>query len=217
MKTRNTLLAMALMTISGTALAGGSLDVFYLDNTLDVEGDTLFGAADVDESGDGFGFRGHAELGKGIALTGLYQNAALDSRQIKDAIGSEVDTTETRFGVSYTHKAHEQITLVGNLETVQLDLEPEDAGVGIALDGYSIGGKLVVSPMSNLSVYGKLAYTDLGKLVDEDIDGIEYEAGAHYAVDKNIGFFAEYRLMDMETGNVDVQLKTLRLGGRYTF
>lgn len=208
MNLKQTLIAAAIALVPMTAVAGGSLDVFYVDNETDLY------TGDDEEDGNGYGFRGQAELGSGVALTGLYQNSTIES----DVVGDDVDVTETRFGVSYTHAIDKMISLSGNLETVQIDFEPEDSGIGFpALDGYSVGGKLTLTPMNQLSLYAKVAYTDLGKLSGEDVDGFEYEAGGAYAIDKNFGIFAEYRMMDMEADDEDVELNTIRLGGRYTF
>ena len=166
------------------------------------------------EDGNGYGLRGQADLGNGIALTGLYQSSSIDS----DVVGTDIDVTETRLGVSYTHAIDKMISVAGNLETVQLDFEPEDSGQGIpALDGYSVGGKLTLTPMSQVSLYAKVAYTDLGKFFGEDVSGFEYEVGGGYSIDKNFGVFAEYRMMDMEADDTDIELNTIRLGGRYTF
>lgn len=208
MNLKRTLIAAAIALVPVTAMAGGSLDVFYVDNETDLY------TADDQEDGNGYGFRGQAELGNGIALTGLYQSSTIES----DVVGDDVDVTETRFGVSYTHAIDKMISVAGNLETVQIDFEPEDSGLGFpALDGFSVGGKLMVTPIKQLSLYAKVAYTDLGKAFGEDVDGIEYEAGGTYDIDKNFGVFAEYRTMDIEVDDEDVELNTIRLGGRYTF
>lgn len=208
MKLKQTLIAAAIALVPMTAMAGGSLDVFYVDNESDIF------TGDDHEDGNGYGFRGQAELGRGIALTGLYQSSTIES----DVVGDDVEVAETRFGVSYTHAIDKMISLAGHLETVQLDFEPEDSGIGVpSLDGFSIGGKATLTPMNQLSLYAKVAYTDLGKAGGEDVDGIEYEAGGMYSLDKNFGVFAEYRVMDMEADDEDFDLNTIRVGGRYTF
>lgn len=201
MKLTQTLLAAAIALVPMTAMAGGSLDVFYIDNEID-DGDST-----VD--GNGFGFRGQAELGNGFSVTGLYQNSDVSD-------GGTTDITETRVGVSYACVMNKQFSLTTNLETVQVD--QTESGDSVGLDGYSVGARVDMAIIDNLSAYAKVAYTDLGDFGGNDVNGPEYEVGALYSINKNLGAFVEYRVVDLDIDpNDKLELDTLRVGGRYTF
>jgi opacity protein-like surface antigen len=208
MKLQKIALAVALVSAPLSAFAGGSLDLFYVDQELDI------GApASVKDDGDGIGVRGAAELGNGLSFTGLYQKSDLDDR----AIAGINNIEETRIGLSYDHSL-DGFTVGGGLEAVSVDLD----GLGpfsIALSGYSANVHASVTPIDNLSLYAHIGYTDLNKA-----DGIEYGVGASYAVTPEVSGFVEYRIarLDGDLGNIvpagtDVDLDTLRVGARYTF
>ncbi|MES3040375.1 MAG: porin [Pseudomonadota bacterium] len=202
MKMTQTLLAAAIALVPMTAMAGGSIDAFYIDNEIDDGANK--------EDGDGFGFRGQAELGNGFSVTGLYQNSDVSGS------GTTTDITETRVGVSYLCVMNKQFSLTTNVETVQVDLT--DSGLGVGLDGYSAGIRADLAIVDNLSAYAKVAYTDLGDVAGDDVNGAEYEVGALFSINKNLGAFVEYRIVDLDIDpNDELQLDTLRVGGRYTF
>lgn len=197
MKLKQTLVAVAVALAPMAAMAGGSLDVFYVNQDIDPDG------APSDD-GDGFGFRGQAMLGHGVSLTGLYQNADLDN--------ANVNLVETRIGLSYDSQL-QGINVGAGAETVSADLNA--SGPGASLRGYSINGHASLKVIDNLSAYARIGYTDL-----DEADGMEYEAGLRYALDKNFSAFVEYRYADLNDNGlfgVDFKLSTLRVGGGYTF
>ena len=198
MKLQKIALAVALVAAPLSAFAGGSVDVFYVDQDLDIQG----GGSD---DGNGYGFRGLAELGHGVSLTALHQDADLDTLN--------ANLKETRIGLSYDTVV-DRINIGGGLETVTLDLN--GGGPGIALRGYSANVHASISPIDNTSVYARVGYTDL-----DEGDGIEYEIGASYAFTPEVAGFVEYRMAQLETDvfgpKVDLDLDTLRVGARYTF
>lgn len=198
MKLKQTLIAVAIALTPMAAMAGGSLDVFYVNQDLDPDG------APGDD-GDGFGFRGQAALGQGISLTGLYQNADLDD--------ADANIVETRIGLSYDSKL-QGINVGAGVETVNIDLNA--GGPGISLRGYSLNGHASMKVIDKLSAYARVGYTDL-----DELDGMEYEVGARYAIDKNLSAFVEYRVADLDDSSglfgADIQLDTLRVGAGYSF
>ena len=190
-------MAVALVAAPLSAFAGGSLDVFYVDQDLD--------AGPADNDGHGYGIRGAAELGHGLSLTALHQDADLDT-PIKSNL------KETRIGLSYD-RAMNGFSVGGGLETVTLDTNT--GGAGASQRGYSVNMHASISPIENVSAYARVGYTDL-----DDSDGIEYEVGASYAITPEVAGFIEYRMLQLETNatpSVDVDLDTLRIGARYTF
>ncbi|MEO6698068.1 MAG: porin, partial [Paraperlucidibaca sp.] len=182
------------------AFAGGSVDVFYMDQDLD-----LGSPANFNDDGDGYGFRGLAELGHGVSLTALHQDADLDTL--------DANLKETRIGLSYD-RGMDGFVIGGGLETVTIDLN--GGGPGTALRGYSANIHASMSPIDNTSVYARVGYTDL-----DEGDGVEYELGASYAFTPEVAGFVEYRMMKLDTDlfgpKVDLDLDTLRVGARYTF
>ncbi|MEO6697782.1 MAG: hypothetical protein ABIR53_00140, partial [Paraperlucidibaca sp.] len=108
MKFQKIALAIALTAAPLCAFAGGSVDVFYMDQDLD-----LGSPANFNDDGDGYGFRGLAELGQGVSLTALHQDADLDREK--------ANIKETRIGLSYDRDMG-GIMLGGGLETVTLDI-----------------------------------------------------------------------------------------------
>lgn len=208
MKLQKIALAVALVAAPLSAFAGGSLDVFYVDQDLDA------GApASVKDDGDGFGFRGLAELGHGVSLTGLYQNADLD----KNNVPGIDNIVETRIGLSYDTSVS-GISAGAGLESVSMDLNNGNAGG--SLRGYSANIHASISPIENTSLYARIGYTDV-----EEADGVEYEVGASYAFTPEVAGFIEYRMarLDVDASlfttptNFDLDLDTLRVGARYTF
>ncbi len=195
MMLKQTLLAVAIVLSPITAFAGGSLDVFYVDQNISAGG--------PDDDGNGVGFRGQAALGQGVSLTALYQDA-----ELKDA---DANLRETRIGLSYDTKCH-NINVGAGLETVGVDLN--DGGLGASLRGHSLNAHASISPIDKVSLTARIGYTDVDELA-----GMEYEVGAQYAIDKQISAFVEYRMANLndEGFGADVDLDTLRVGGRYTF
>jgi len=204
---KQTLIATALVLAPVAAFAGGSVDVFYTDNTLELNG---LGGGDAD--GSGYGFRGQAELGKGFSIIGLNQ----ESRIKGNGTGS-LELSETRLGLSYKHQLNRQTSLIGTLEKVSVGAQQKDQGFGITLDGFVANVGLNVNVAKNVNAYGSVGYGNLGKVANETVDGYEYTAGVSYDFSKNWAGFAEYRIVNLEVDNADIDNDTLRVGGRYTF
>ena len=197
MMLKQSLLAVAIAIAPMSAFAAGSLDVFYIDQDMEVQGGG-------NDDGDGIGFRGLAELGKGVSLTALYQDADLDT--------ANANLRETRIGLRYDTLCH-NIKVGGSLENVSVDLN--NSGTGLSMRGYSASAHASISPIDNISLSARVGYTDLDELA-----GMEYEIGAQYAINKQVAAFVEYRMGDLDdegSGFGDVDLDTLRVGARYTF
>lgn len=214
MKIKHTLLAAAVALAPMSAMAGGSVDVFFIHNKAELKG----GGGSVKDDGNGYGFRGLAELGNGLSLTAMHQ----DTRIKGNNIGTNLGVAETRVGLSYQHQINDQFSMTGNADFVQLDVEVDkNVGVGLALDGYAVGVGAKFTVIDNLNVYGNLGYLNLGKLNNKSVDGYEYTAGVSYDINENIAGFVEYRLVDVDTKalgpKVNVDLDTWRIGARYTF
>jgi len=195
MKLKQTLIAVAVALTPMAAMAGGSLDVFYVNQDLDINGGP-------NDDGDGFGFRGQAVLGQGVSLTALYQDADLDT--------ANTNLQETRIGLSYDTKL-QGINVGAGLESVNLNSN----GLGISARGYSVNGHASIQLIDQLTGYASIGYTDVNSL-----DGIEYTVGARFAANKQVSVFAEYRYADMDDntgGNLDPELGTLRVGAGYAF
>lgn len=196
MMLKQTLLAVAIVLTPLTAFASGSLDVFYVDQNIDISGAG-------DDDGNGVGFRGQADLGRGISLTALYQDADLDT--------ADANLRETRIGLSYDTST-QGVNVGAGLENVSIDLN--QSGPGIALRGYSANVHASITPINNVSVYARVGYTDVDELA-----GVEYEVGAQYAINKQVAAFVEYRMANLDDEGLgsDIDLDTLRVGGRYNF
>ena len=196
MMLKQTLLAVAMVLTPLTAFASGSLDVFYVDQNIDISGAG-------DDDGNGVGFRGQADLGRGISLTALYQDADLDT--------ADANLRETRIGLSYD-TATQGVNVGAGLENVSIDLN--QSGPGAALRGYSANVHASITPINNVSVYARVGYTDVDELA-----GVEYEVGAQYAINKQVAAFVEYRMANLDDEGLgsDIDLDTLRVGGRYNF
>lgn len=196
MMLKQTLLAVAMVLTPLSAFASGSLDVFYVDQNIDISGAG-------DDDGNGVGFRGQADLGRGISLTALYQDADLDT--------ADANLRETRIGLSYD-TATQGVNVGAGLENVSIDLN--QSGPGVALRGYSANVHASITPINNVSVYARVGYTDVDELA-----GVEYEVGAQYAINKQIAAFVEYRMANLDDEGLgsDIDLDTLRVGGRYNF
>lgn len=199
MKLKQTLIAVAVALTPMAAMAGGSLDVFYVNQDLDPDG-----AASDD--GDGFGFRGQAALGQGVSLTALYQDSDLDD--------ANSNVQETRIGLSYDTKT-QGINVGAGAEAVNLNLN--SGGPGGSLRGYSVNGHASIALVKNLSAYASIGYTDVNAL-----DGMEYTVGARYSINKQVSAFAEYRYADLDNnsgvlGVGDIKVGTVRVGGGYAF
>lgn len=215
MMLKQTLLAAAIAVAPMAAFAGGSIDLFYTDNTMDIDG------APNESDGNGYGLRGQAELGNGFSMTALHQNS-----RIKPGIlgpGSN-DLSETRVGISYKHALNKQFTMTGTLEKVQVNNELlKNSGQGLTLNGYAVNMGLSSAIMKKVTAYASLGYVNLGKLQDETVSGYEYTAGLSYDLCPHWAGFAEYRVVKLNTdaaflGNdTDIDNDTLRLGARYTF
>lgn len=216
MKIKLTLLAAAVALAPMSAMAGGSIDVFFIHNDAELKG--LGGS--VKEDGNGYGFRGIAELGHGVSLTASHQDSKLKNVNLGPI--DDVGITETRVGLSYKHQINDQFSMTGTADIVQFDAEIDNnAGIGLALDGYAVGVGAKYAVINNLNVYGHVGYVNLGKLLNSTVDGFEYTAGVSYDINENIAGFVEYRLADVDTKpfgqKVNVDLDTWRVGARYTF
>jgi len=207
---KQTLLATAIVLAPMAAFAGGSVDVFYTDNNLDI--DTLGVKAD----GSGYGLRGQAELGNGFSMIALRQVS-----KVKDSGNTSNELTETRIGLSYKHQLNKQTSLTGSLESAQAGVEGiKNSGQGYTLNGVAANVGVNVAVAKKVNAYASVGYVNLGKVFNETLSGYEYTAGVSYDICNHWAGFAEYRIMNLETdvgGNTNVDNDTLRVGGRYTF
>lgn len=209
---KQTLIATAIVLAPVAAFAGGSVDVFYTDNNLEIDG---AGGADAD--GNGYGFRGQAELGKGFSMVALHQSGKVKPLPIITNGSNAI--SESRIGLSYKHQLNKRVNLTGTTEKVQFDAEVfgKDSGVGATLNGYAVNVGASVAVIKNLNAYASIGYVNLGKLQDEIVSGYEYTGGVSYDVCKNWAGFAEYRVVKLDIDGTDVDNDTLRVGARYTF
>jgi opacity protein-like surface antigen len=198
MKIKLTLLAAAVALAPMSAMAGGSVDVFYIFNEADI------GTAQ-DPDGDGIGVRAEAELSKNLSFTGLHQSSDLD------VSGTDSSLRETRIGLKYSH-ALEGIMLTGEIEHVNTTLRVEGVGSG-GDDGYAIkvGGQMKLTDQIN--AYAKVGYIDLHSTGD----GVEYDVGAAVKLNDQVSGFLEYRYVDISESGSDLELSTIRVGARYHF
>ena len=211
---KQTLIAAAMILAPISATAGGSVDLFYTDNNLDIQG------APSDSDGNGYGFRGQAELGKGFSMIAMHQQS-----KVKPAlfVPSSNELSETRIGVSYKHQLNKQVSLTGSLENVQFDaeLQGKNSGQGATLNGYAANVGISTAVIDKLNAYASPGYVNLGKLQGKTVRGYEYTVGASYDICNHWAGFAEYRAVRLNTdalaNDTDIDNNTLRIGGRYTF
>jgi len=208
-----------------TAFAGGSVDLFYIDN--DAEAEIAGVPQKFKFDGSGYGVRGKAELGNGFSMIAMHQSSKLKNDQLAGFIGGSQKLNETRIGLSYNHKLNDQYSVTGSLEHTNVGIGlTKDLGVGATLNGYAATVGINANVMANTNVYASIGYLNVGKLADKRVDGLEYTVGASYDVTKNFAGFVEYRLTDLERNaggspltlpKIELELDTLRIGGRYTF
>jgi len=211
-----------------TAFAGGSVDLFYIDN--DAEAEIASFPQKFKFDGSGYGVRGKAELGNGFSMIAMHQSSKLKNDQLAGFIGGSQKLNETRIGLSYNHKLNDQYSVTGSLEHTNVGIGlTKDLGVGATLNGYAATVGINANVMANTNVYASIGYLNAGKLADKRVDGLEYTVGASYDVTKNFAGFVEYRLTDLErkaggvapfigpVPKIELELDTLRIGGRYTF
>ncbi|WP_068860238.1 outer membrane protein [Perlucidibaca aquatica] len=211
-----------------TAFAGGSIDLFYIDN--DAEAEIATAPQKFKFDGSGYGVRGKAELGNGFSMIAMHQSSKLKNDQLAGFIGGSQKLNETRIGLSYSHKLNDQFSVTGSLEHTNVGIDiTKDLGVGATLNGYAATVGINTNVMANTNVYASIGYLNAGKLADKRVDGLEYTVGASYDVTKNFAGFVEYRLTDLErkaggvapfigpVPKIELELDTLRIGGRYTF
>ena len=210
-----------------TAFAGGSVDLFYIDNDAEAEVASL---QKFKFDGSGYGIRGKAELGNGFSMIAMHQSSKLKNDQLAGFIGGSQKLNETRIGLSYNHKLNDQYSVTGSLEHTNVGIDlMKNLGVGGTLNGYAATVGINANVMANTNVYASIGYLNAGKLADKRVDGLEYTVGASYDVTKNFAGFVEYRLTDLErkaggvapfigpVPKIELELDTLRIGGRYTF
>ena len=210
-----------------TAFAGGSVDLFYIDN--DAEAEIAGVPQKFKFDGSGYGVRGKAELGNGFSMIAMHQSSKLKNNQLAAGLGSQ-KLNETRIGLSYSHKLNDQFSVTGSLEHTNVGIDiTKDLGVGATLNGYAATVGINANVMANTNVYASIGYLNAGKLAEKRVDGLEYTVGASYDVTKNFAGFVEYRFTDLErkaggvapligpVPKIELELDTLRIGGRYTF
>jgi len=202
MKLTQTLIAAAIAIVPMTAMAAGTVDVFYGYTSEKFEG----GGGSDKADGHGYGVRGQAALNDCISLTGLYQTGSLEDNATKD----KFDLDEVRIGVMGHHKLNDDIMLLAGAERVQLTGQPRGTGDGFGARGYVVKTG-ATTKVGDVSLSATVGYIALGR----GVDGYEAEASAAIPLADKISGFVDYRYTrtkddgDTDTGNLG------RVGVRY--
>ncbi|NKF21973.1 outer membrane protein [Solimonas marina] len=195
----------ALAFAPGIALAAqpGFVDGYYIADSklkLDVPG---YGSGH--DSGDGFGARLMAPIGKLAFVSAEYQSSNLDD--------SDIDIDQIRAGLGFM--VGDQLRYGALAEYIHFKL---DAGGGDSStpDGYGLHGRLEYAPVPAATLYGQIGYVHLSD--HGAADGVEWLVGAAYNFTPAFGAFVDYRSTDIEDNdNVDYTFEDLRLGLRWNF
>lgn len=206
MKMKKTLLAalLAAAPMASMAASGGPtghLDVYYTDADLELDAPAPFGG---DDSGDGFGIRGSAKVADRAFVFGQYEKNNYDDSDGK------LETIRAGLGFGLWQGNNTSIDVRG--EYINVDGKDFPATIDIDHEGYGVHVGAAFRPMPGLSLFGDVGWIDIG-----DYDGPEYTVGAVFNVSNQFGLFADYRITDVEDGDIGLKSQDLHLGVRFNF
>ena len=187
------LLALALLTVSGTAMAQSpqwnKIEVSYLDATVDV------GASEP--SFDGLGLSGSAVITDNWIVFTDYKTIDAEANGANaDLEFLSADTTDI-----YTTISVERLDISGS--AAALSVSDDDIGYGIG-----IGVRSMLIPL--LEVGAKIDYVDI-----DDTDVFRAQANAFYHFTKNLSAGIGYETY--RPSDVDLDIDTVSVSFRYTF
>ncbi|MDM4770440.1 outer membrane beta-barrel protein [Solimonas sp. SE-A11] len=204
MKMKKTLLAalLAAAPVASMAASGGPtghLDVYYTDADIELDGPVVNG----DESGDGFGIRGSGKVADKVFVFGQYEKNKYDN-------DAELQTIRAGLGFGLWQDANTSLDIRAEF----IDVDGKDFPLGIEIDdsGYGVHVGAAFRPLPGLSLFGDVGWIDVG-----DYDGPEYTVGAVFNVSNQFGLFADYRITDVEDGDIGLKSQDLHLGVRFNF
>lgn len=201
-KLTQTLLAAAIAIVPMTAMAAGTVDIFYGYTSEKLEGGGTSDKAD----GHGYGVRGQAALNDCISLTGLYQTGSLEDKATKD----KFDTDEVRIGVMGHHKLNNDITVLAGADRVELTGHPRGTAAVLGARGYVVKTG-AATKVGDVSLAATVGYIDLGR----GADGYEAEASAAIPLADKISGFVDYRYTHTKDDTDKDTVNLGRVGVRY--
>ena len=199
---KKSILALALMTVSGAAMAQSpnwtKIDVSYLDTDLDV------GVAEA--SFDGFGLNGSVALNDNWMLFADYKAVS------EDANGGSADLDMLSVGGGYFRSVTDNTDLFA---TVSLERSERSASAGGITTsdgetGYGLGFGLRSMLTQSFELGGEIGYVNISS---EDI--IRTRANAFYYFTDNVSVGVGYEIYHMRDSDVDID--TLSASFRYAF
>jgi hypothetical protein len=183
--------ALSLPAMTSAAAAAGQVVAYATNPTIDSGGTR-------GNSGTGFGARGWAMLNPSWFLHGEYQSTDMSDTNAK--------LDSLRLGGGFIGALGGETKWLAKGEYV-------DFGSDLDQSGFGVHGGIILAAESPLSYFGTLGY-----LNTDDTDGLELDAGAHYAFTRCWGVVLDYRNY---MGRVDpsggFDVSEFRLGGTFTF
>ncbi len=192
-----------LAPVAAVAAQPGYLDGYYIaDSKLKVDAP---GPGSADDSGDGFGVRLMAPVGRGLLVAAEYQTANLDD--------SDIDVDQIRAGLGYMTEGPLRFGALAEYVNFQFD---GGHGNKQEPDGFGLHGRIEYSASNMVTLYGQLGYLDVED--DDEADGIEWLVGASMNFNRSWGGFVDYRSASLDgDSDLDYDLHDLRLGVRWNF
>jgi opacity protein-like surface antigen len=201
---KNTLIAALLAATPFAAMAAtaqpvGHLDIYYTDSESEIGG--------ADDDGSGFGARGSAKFADQAFVFGEYQTSNFDNM--------DSDLDQIRAGLGYVFSQDDSMKLYAKLGFANFQLD--GGGFDESESGWTAHGGLAFMLTPAFKLFGELGYLDAGDFGD----GLEYTVGVSYAFSTQFGVVANYRVSDLEDGDVfggdDAEVSDLQFGVRFHF
>ena len=199
---KKSILALALMTVSGAAMAQSpnwtKIDVSYLDTDLDV------GVAEA--SFDGFGLNGSVALNDNWMLFADYK--AVD----EEANGASLDLDLLSAGAGFYKSVTDNTDIFATLSAERFEASGSSGGITTSdgETGYSLGFGLRSMLTQSFELGGEIGYVNISS---EDI--IRTRANAFYYFTDNVSVGVGYEIYHMRDSDVDID--TLSASFRYAF
>ena len=205
---RKILLASSLMAISLQSNAEAP-SFTYVGAEYVASGDISLsdGSLSVDVDTDGFALNASAELG--IFLIQLSQ-LELES---DDVLGASIEDSITTLGLGLTFELP-QTQLYGlvraRYDNIQLRGGPlfDDDDVDGGIVGAEIGARINLTDRFEINA-------NIGKPSTDE--GSSFGVGAQFFITKNFGVTVDYRTIEAEQDDIEVDFDTTSIGVRYTF
>lgn len=199
---KKSILALALITASGAAMAQSpnwnKFDVSYLDTDIDIGiGEASF---------DGFGLNGSFSVADNWMLFADYKAVS------EDANGASADLDMLSAGAGYYQGVSENTDLFATASVERLDVSGSSGGFSASDDetGFGIGVGVRSMITSTFELSAKVDYVNI-----DSADVVRAKADAFYYFTDNISVGVGYEMY--RPSDVDLDIDTLNASFRYSF